>query len=163
MDVSHSIRQVSDGVWRWQCQADGEYRRRSNRITITVCAALCLMLLAFSAMLDAEMMTVTATCCAVVMLIAYFICHVFSKLSGTLMTGYELTDRYVMTGSGRWEVRFSFSTTRRIIISQNFLDLRRRFSSMLVYVPPEDFDQVRAFILSRLPESAEVIESTESG
>ncbi len=163
MNASDNIRQVSDGVWRWQCKVDGEYMHRSRRITITVCAGLCLMLLAFSAMLDMETMTITATCCVVVMLIAYLVCHISSRLSSSSSMGYEMTDTYIMTGSGRWTVRFSFSDIRKIIITRNYLDLRKPSGSMLVYVPDIDFDPVLEHILSRIPETAEVIKADETG
>ncbi len=162
METTGNIRQISDGVWRWQCAADSKYVRRNSRVTITVCAAFCLLLLAFSAMLDMETMTITATCCAVVMLIAYLICCLFNRLFGIPTIVYQMTDGYIMTGISRRPVYFRFFTVQRVIISRNVLELRKRFGSLLVYVPAEDFEQVCSFILSRIPATAEVIRADET-
>ena len=158
----HRVTRGDDGVYRWLGQFSDEQKRKVVKITLGVCGACCLVLLAMGYYLDGfgSMFGVMLLSCLGVMAIAGLICLLYYRGSGTIWQPYELTEEYVRyVGSTKTNVYFYFRQIRRVKVSaeKSLIEVASLLTTAPILVPPEDFRFVEDYILNRLPESTEVV------
>ena len=113
MEYPNRVTFDAGGVYRWKCETEKEYERRSYRYTMKACEIIAVFILCigvgFSVMLqDWEAFGIVVGSDAVFMLIAILVCKGLDALSGTMWETYMMTDEYVKTGSGRASSYTSF-------------------------------------------------------
>ena len=81
------------------------------------------------------------------------------RLSRGRQQKYEMNEEYVrFVGYGRSDSYFHYKGIRRVRVNRarNLIHIRGIAVSAPFFVPPEGFEFVRNYILSRLPDSAKV-------
>ena len=81
------------------------------------------------------------------------------RLSRGRQQKYEMNEKYVrFVGYGRSDSYFRYKGIRRVRVNRarNLIHIRGIAVSAPFFVPPEGFEFVRNYILSRLPDSAKV-------
>ena len=69
---------------------------------------------------------------------------------------YVMTDEYVKSGYGKSSVYSEFKKTRKLLITPKYLELSGPHFVNRVYIPAEDLDRIRDFILERIPAETEI-------
>lgn len=155
-DYTDRVTRQEDGTFRWKCNIDKDYERRSYKATIIFCVGLAIFILilgyVFSVMTRSmDKYWIVALSSGVFILISLLVCWGLDSLPGQLTEIYHLTDTYIETGSGKTHATFSFDRTKKVIVGSNFVELKGIFSGPKIFIPEEDFYFVRDYILNRLP------------
>ena len=154
------ITQQPDGSYCWTCSIDAEYYRstiKPAKISFLIIAAF---IMVFGACLyfryqDPEILAIIAASDAVFLLIAFFVCWIFERISTDPQESYVMTDTFIKTGSGKTSSYFDFKRARSLTISSKYLELKGQVVSKRVYVPEEDMAFVRNYIITHIPMDAE--------
>ena len=148
-----------DGVYRWNCRIDKKYEQRIYRITMIACGIIAVFVLAFGIALS--MMSgsigdfgIVAGCVAVFLLITVAVCWFMDKVSSDPHEIYEMTEEYVQTGSGRSKEYFTLKKTKKLLVTEKYIELKGDVRSMRLYVPQDDLEFVRGYIMNRVPPEA---------
>ena len=162
MDYPNRVTFDAGGVYRWKCETEKEYERRSYRYTMIACEIIAAFILCIGVVFsfifqDVQELLIVVGCDAVFMLIAILVCKGLDALPGTMWETYMLTDEYVKTGSGRASSYTSFKKLKRVRITEKYIALKERLAEQRVYVPKEDMPFIRDYILSRVGGDAEIL------
>ena len=162
MDYPHRVTFDAGGVYRWKCETEKEYERRSYRYTMKACEIIAVFILCigagFSVMLqDWEAFGIVVGSDAVFMLIAILVCKGLDALPGTMWETYMMTDEYVKTGSGRASSYTSFKKLKHVRITEKYIGLKEGLVEQRIYTPKEDMPLVRDYILSRVGGDTEIL------
>lgn len=150
------ITQDSDGSWHWNCPIDPSYHRKSGRAglaaVILICAAVLIIFLITSNGSMAQQDTwIPVLVIGVILLIALPLLFLWNTADAP-HEQYVMTEDYVKSGYGRGAIYSQFKKTKEAVVSAKYLELCGNYKNNRIYVPPEDMDLVRDFILNHLPE-----------
>ena len=148
-----------DGVYRWSCRIDKKYEQRIYKITMISCSIIGVFLLAFGTVLSVKSGSfsdfgIVAGCVAVFLVIAAAVCVFLDKVSSDPHEIYEMSGDYVQTGSGKSREYFTFAKAKKLIVTTAYLELRGDIRTMRIYVPQDDMEFVRGYIMNRVPAEA---------
>lgn len=150
-----------DGAWCWSCSQDKDYYMRSIRPGIIACVIIAVFILAFGAFLAVpdrawDLMAIIAGSDAVFVLICFVVFWAVTHGVNDPREIYELQEDYVKQGSGKSSVYFAFSKAKQAVFTQKYIDLKGAIASFRLYVPQEDMSFVKNYIMSRLPDDADI-------
>ena len=69
---------------------------------------------------------------------------------------YLMNDEYVKSGYGKSSIYSEYKKIKKMIVTSGYIELIGNFSTNRIYVPAEDMDFVRSYIMQRLPADAEI-------
>ena len=146
------------GVYRWRGIVDRDYEHKAFKIAFGVCGGICALLIIMGLMLDTELFGFMLLISLAVMGVVGGVCWLYNKVAGTRPQGYRMSEKSIDFKQRRYYAPFSFRSIRKAVVcpSRNMIELYQAVGSGAVFVPPEEFEFVRDFILQRLPDTAEV-------
>ena len=153
------ITQDERGLYHWTGTIDRAYEGKTCKITFGVCGGICLFIILMSLLLGSEMLWVVLLSCAGVMAVAALTCGLFSLNAGKRTQRYMMSEEGVYFHQRRYEALFPFKSIKKAVVypERSMSELYQKVGSGPVFVPPEEFDFVKRFILERLPDGTEVI------
>ena len=160
MDTLHEIRQGENGVYSWYGVVDKRYELKTFKIVFGVCGGICLFYIIAMLLVAPDMLWVILLCTLAVMTICGGVCWLFWLNAGKRRQYYELSEWHVTFGKGyRRRTAFSYKSIRKAVVypSRHMIELYPLIGSGPVFAPPEDYEFVRDFILTRIPDGADVI------
>ena len=67
-----------------------------------------------------------------------------------------MNDEYVKPGYGKSSIYSEFKKIKKMIVTPGYIELIGNLTTNRIYVPAEDMDFVRSYIMQRLPADAEI-------
>ena len=157
--MNTGIERDENGTYHWTAAIDGEYDRKIIRIVFGAIGGLCVLFTVYALVKYPDMFLTTLLSCLGVLAVVSAVALPLMRLSRGRQQKYEMNEEYVrFVGYGRSESYFRYKGIRRVRVNRarNLIHIRGIAVSAPFFVPPEGFEFVRNYILSRLPDSAKV-------
>ena len=157
--MNTGIERDENGTYHWTAAIDGEYDRKIIRIVFGAIGGLCVLFTVYALVRYPDMFLTTLLSCLGVLAVVSAVALPLMRLSRGRQQKYEMNEEYVrFVGSGRSDSYFRYKGIRRVRVNRarNLIHIRGIAVSAPFFVPPEGFEFVRNYILSRLPDSAKV-------
>ena len=157
--MNTGIERDENGTYHWTAAIDGEYDRKIIRIVFGAIGGLCVLFTVYALVKYPDMFLTTLLSCLGVLAVVSAVALPLMRLSRGRQQKYEMNEEYVrFVGSGRSDSYFRYKGIRRVRVNRarNLIHIRGTAVSAPFFVPPESFEFVRNYILSRLPDSAKV-------
>ncbi len=157
--MNTGIERDENGTYHWVAAIDGEYDRKIIRIVFGAISGLCVLLTVYALVKYPDMFLTTLLSCLGVLAVVSAISLPLMRLSRGRQQKYEMNEEYVrFVGTGRSDSYFRYKGIRRVRVNRarNLIHIGGIAVSAPFFVPPEGFEFVRNYILSRLPDSAKV-------
>ena len=156
----NKIVQAADGSYSWDCSIDRGYHRKTGREGLLGILFLCafvfiLFLLVSHGTNLKEDLWIPLTVIGVILLISLPLLFLWNS-AGDPHERYIMTEDYVRSGYGKSAVYSEFKKTKEAVITGKYIEMIGNYRNNRIYVPPEDMDFVREFILERLPEEVRI-------
>ena len=160
-DCPDRVTRQEDGSWLWVCPVDKEYYRGRLILGIKICLLIPLPLLALGAALSYyydnwSAMLYIFLVAVFVWLLIFVIYLLLLHFMGDPALRYIMFEDHIQIGEGNSAECFKIKSAKAVVFTRKYIELRRGVSVMRVYVPEEDMDFVKDFILSRLSEKTEM-------
>lgn len=154
------ITKEADGSCKWDCPIEKDYHRRSGWGAILGISAVCifvfLIFLFTSSGTDAQKdLWIPLLVIGVILLIALPLIFLWNSAEDP-HEQYVMSEDYVKSGYGKSAIFSEFKKTGEVTITPKYIELTGKFRNNRIYVPSEDMDFVRDFILDRIPDDAAV-------
>ena len=157
--MNTGIERDENGTYHWVAAIDGEYDRKIIRIVFGAIGGLCVLFTVYALVKYPDMFLTTLLSCLGVLAVVSAVALPLMRLSRGRQQKYEMNEEYVrFVGFGRSDSYFRYKGIRRVRVNRarNLIHIRGIAVSAPFFVPPEGFEFVRNYILSRLPDSAKV-------
>ena len=157
--MNTGIERDENGTYHWTAAIDGEYDRKIIRIVFGAIGGLCVLFTVYALVKYPDMFLTTLLSCLGVLAVVSAVALPLMRLSRGRQQKYEMNEEYVrFVGYGRSDSYFRYKGIRRVRVSRprNLIHIRGIAVSAPFFVPPEGFEFVRNYIVSRLPDSAKV-------
>ena len=157
--MNTGIERDENGTYHWTAAIDGEYDRKIIRIVFGAIGGLCVLFTVYALVKYPDMFLTTLLSCLGVLAVVSAVALPLMRLSRGRQQKYEMNEEYVrFVGTGRSDSYFRYKGIRRVRVNRarNLIHIRGTAVSAPFFVPPEGFEFVRNYILSRLPDSAKV-------
>ena len=157
--MNTGIERDENGTYHWTAAIDGEYDRKIIRIVFGAIGWLCVLFTVYALVKYPDMFLTTLLSCLGVLAVVSAVALPLMRLSRGRQQKYEMNEEYVrFVGYGRSDSYFHYKGIRRVRVNRarNLIHIRGIAVSAPFFVPPEGFEFVRNYILSRLPDSAKV-------
>lgn len=157
--MNTGIERDENGTYHWTAAIDGEYDRKIIRIVFGAIGGLCVLFTVYALVKYPDMFLTTLLSCLGVLAVVSAVALPLMRLSRGRQQKYEMNEEYVrFAGYGRSDSYFRYKGIRRVRVNRarNLIHIRGIAVSAPFFVPPESFEFVRNYILSRLPDSAKV-------
>ena len=157
--MNTGIERDENGTYHWTAAIDGEYDRKIIRIVFGAIGGLCVLFTVYALVKYPDMFLTTLLSCLGVLAVVSAVALPLMRLSRGRQQKYEMNEEYVrFVGFGRSDSYFRYKGIRRVRVNRarNLIHIRGIAVSAPFFVPPEGFEFVRNYILSRLPDSAKV-------
>ena len=157
--MNTGIERDENGTYHWTAAIDGEYDRKIIRIVFGAIGGLCVLFTVYALVKYPDMFLTTLLSCLGVLAVVSAVALPLMRLSRGRQQKYEMNEEYVrFVGFGRSDSYFHYKGIRRVRVNRarNLIHIRGIAVSAPFFVPPEGFEFVRNYILSRLPDSAKV-------
>ena len=157
--MNTGIERDENGTYHWVAAIDGEYDRKIIRIVFGAIGGLCVLFTVYALVKYPDMFLTTLLSCLGVLAVVSAVALPLMRLSRGRQQKYEMNEEYVrFVGTGRSDSYFHYKGIRRVRVNRarNLIHIRGIAVSAPFFVPPEGFEFVRNYILSRLPDSAKV-------
>ena len=157
--MNTGIERDENGTYHWVAAIDGEYDRKIIRIVFGAIGGLCVLFTVYALVKYPDMFLTTLLSCLGVLAVVSAVALPLMRLSRGRQQKYEMNEEYVrFVGSGRSDSYFHYKGIRRVRVNRarNLIHIRGIAVSAPFFVPPEGFEFVRNYIVSRLPDSAKV-------
>ena len=157
--MNTGIERDENGTYHWTAAIDGEYDRKIIRIVFGAIGGLCVLFTVYALVKYPDMFLTTLLSCLGVLAVVSAVALPLMRLSRGRQQKYEMNEEYVrFVGSGRSDSYFRYKGIRRVRVNRarNLIHISGIAVSAPFFVPPEGFEFVRNYILSRLPDSAKV-------
>ena len=157
--MNTGIERDENGTYHWIAAIDGEYDRKIIRIVFGAIGGLCVLFTVYALVKYPDMFLTTLLSCLGVLAVVSAVALPLMRLSRGRQQKYEMNEEYVrFVGSGRSDSYFRYKGIRRVRVNRarNLIHIRGIAVSAPFFVPPEGFEFVRNYIVSRLPDSAKV-------
>ncbi len=154
-----SILKDDHGVYRWNGVIDKRYEHKTFGIVFGVCGGICIMFVIMGIMLGGGLLGIMLLTAIGVMAVCGAVCWLFNLNAGKRKQGYLMTEVGVSLKQRRSYSPLTFRSIRKAVIypSRDMIELYQIAGSAPVFVPHDDFDFVKDYILRRLPETAEIV------
>lgn len=155
------ITKQSDGSYKWSCAIDIDYHQRSVHKGIWACAVITAFVLILYAVISAMNKTqssdlwIPLLVIGVILAIALPLLYLQSTASDP-HEQYVMTEAYVKSGYGKSSVFSNFKDANALEITAKYIEIIGPHTRDRIYVPAEDMDFIRQFILDRIPEDASI-------
>ncbi len=154
------VTQKPDGTYRWSCRIDTEFHRRSAKKGVWGCVIIAAVILIIYALIPSsprmqKEIWMAFIPIAVVMAIALPLLFLQYRASDP-HEQYVMSEDYVKSGYGKSAVYSEFKKTKELTVAPKYIELVGRHGSNRVYVPLEDMDYVRDYIIKRMPEDVNI-------
>ena len=154
------IIQNPDGSYHWECPIDQDFHRQSARKglcgVLVLCAVVILVFLFASRESDVQgVLSVPLLVIGVILLIALPLLYLM-YFAENPHEEYLLTEEYVKSGYSRSAIFSNFNKTTEAVITAKYIELTGDFRTNRIYIPAEDMDFVRDYIVKRLPENVRI-------
>ena len=157
--MNTGIERDENGTYHWTAAIDGKYDRKIIRIVFGAIGGLCVLFTVYALVKYPDMFLTTLLSCLGVLAVVSAVALPLMRLSRGRQQKYEMNEEYVrFVGSGRSDSYFHYKGIRRVRVNRarNLIHIRGIAVSAPFFVPPEGFEFVRNYIVSRLPDSAKV-------
>ena len=157
--MNTGIERDENGTYHWVAAIDGEYDRKIIRIVFGAIGGLCVLFTVYALVKYPDMFLTTLLSCLGVLAVVSAVALPLMRLSRGRQQKYEMNEEYVrFVGYGRSDSYFHYKGIRRVRVNRarNLIHIRGIAVSAPFFVPPEGFEFVRNYIVSRLPDSAKV-------
>ena len=157
--MNTGIERDENGTYHWTAAIDGEYDRKIIRIVFGAIGGLCVLLTVYALVKYPDMFLTTLLSCLGVLAVVSAVALPLMRLSRGRQQKYEMNEEYVrFVGYGRSDSYFRYKGIRRVRVNRarNLIHIRGIAVSAPFFVPPEGFEFVRNYIVSRLPDSSKV-------
>ena len=157
--MNTGIERDENGTYHWTAAIDGEYDRKIIRIVFGAIGGLCVLFTVYALVKYPDMFLTTLLACLGVLAVVSAVALPLMRLSRGRQQKYEMNEEYVrFVGFGRSDSYFHYKGIRRVRVNRarNLIHIRGIAVSAPFFVPPEGFEFVRNYIVSRLPDSAKV-------
>jgi hypothetical protein len=157
--MNTGIERDENGTYHWTAAIDGEYDRKIIRIVFGAIGGLCVLFTVYALVRYPDMFLTTLLSCLGVLAVVSAVALPLMRLSRGRQQKYEMNEEYVrFVGYGRSDSYFRYKGIRRVRVNRarNLIHIRGIAVSAPFFVPPEGFEFVRNYIVSRLPDSAKV-------
>ena len=157
--MNTGIERDENGTYHWTAAIDGEYDRKIIRIVFGAIGGLCVLFTVYALVKYPDMFLTTLLSCLGVLAVVSAVALPLMRLSRGRQQKYEMNEEYVrFVGYGRSDSYLRSKGIRRVRMNRarNLIHIRGIAVSAPFFVPPEGFEFVRNYILSRLPDSAKV-------
>ena len=157
--MNTGIERDENGTYHWTAAIDGEYDRKIIRIVFGVIGGLCVLFTVYALVKYPDIFLTTLLSCLGVLAVVSAVALPLMRLSRGRQQKYEMNEEYVrFVGYGRSDSYFHYKGIRRVRVNRarNLIHIRGIAVSAPFFVPPEGFEFVRNYIVSRLPDSAKV-------
>ena len=157
--MNTGIERDENGTYHWTAAIDGEYDRKIIRIVFGAIGGLCVLFTVYALVKYPDMFLTTLLSCLGVLAVVSAVALPLMRLSRGRQQKYEMNVEYVrFVGTGRSDSYFHYKGIRRVRVNRarNLIHIRGIAVSAPFFVPPEGFEFVRNYIVSRLPDSAKV-------
>ena len=157
--MNTGIERDENGTYHWTAAIDGEYDRKIIRIVFGAIGGLCVLFTVYALVKYPDMFLTTLLSCLGVLAVVSAVALPLMRLSRGRQQKYEMNEEYVrFVGYGRSDSYFRYKGIRRVRVNRarNLIHIRGIAVSAPFFVPPDGFEFVRNYILSRLPDSAKV-------
>lgn len=157
--MNTGIERDENGTYHWTAAIDGEYDRKIIRIVFGAIGGLCVLFTVYALVKYPDMFLTTLLSCLGVLAVVSAVALPLMRLSRGRQQKYEMNEEYVrFVGTGRSDSYFHYKGIRRVRVNRarNLIHIRGIAVSAPFFVPPEGFEFVRNYIVSRLPDSAKV-------
>ena len=154
------ITKNSNGFYTWSCSMDVGYYRKGMWMGIKACLGIAAFILVFGAIMaiqfhDWTNLLIVAGCDAVFLLIT-FVVFKLALSAEDPHESYEMSDIYVKSGYGRSSVYFDFDKAKAAVFTPKYIELQNGIKKIRVFVPEEDYDFVKRYIMNRLTGECEI-------
>ena len=149
------ITQQADGSYRWDCSIDTDYHRESGKKGLWGILFLCAFVFFISCIVSpgAFDLRIPLIVNGVILAVSLPLLFLWNSAEDP-HEQYVMTEEYVKSGYGRASVFADFKKTNEAVISGKYIEMSGKYGTCRVYVPTEDMDFVREYILKRLPGDA---------
>ena len=152
------IMQTSDGSYHWDCSIDRDYHRKFGKEgligILVLCVAVFVIYLIIPAGPDGHKdLWIPLLVIGVILVIALPLLYFWNSAEDP-HEQYEMTETYVKSGYAKGAVFSEFNKTTEVVITERYLEMIGKYKDNRIYVPSEDMDFVREFILERVPGDA---------
>ena len=150
------ITQDPDGSYRWDCPIETEYHRRSGQSSLLavliICAVVAVVFLVAShgTTDEGNNIWIVFLVIGVILVIAIPLILLWNS-AGDPHEQYYMDENYVKSGYGKSSIYSEFKKTKEVIITEKYIEMSGKYRTNRIYIPSDDIDFVREFILKRLP------------
>ena len=142
-DYLIKIKKDSNGFYTWSCSMDVEYYKKGMWMGIKACLGIAAFILVFGAIMAVQFhdwtnLLIVAGCDAVFLLITF---GVF---------------KLALSGYGRSSVYFDFDKAKAAVFTPKYIELQNGIKKTRVFVPEEDYDFVKRYIMNHLTGECEI-------
>ena len=149
-DYLIKIKKDSNGFYTWSCSMDVEYYKKGMWMGIKACLGI--MAVQFH---DWTNLLIVAGCDAVFLLITFAVFKLALSAEDP-QESYEMSDIYVKVGYGRSSVYFDYDKAKVAIFTPKYIELQNGIKKTRVFVPEEDYDFVKRYIMNHLTGECEI-------
>ena len=148
-----------DGVCRWtydlKAHGNDDLFRKMMKILVAIFAPVAVIMLVMGWRFDPlQAVLIALGMAAIGILLPALLWRVMA-----INPSYEMTAEYIESWPrGKGRNIHTYGGVRRIVLCEDrdLIRLRGRIGGLDMYVPPEDYEWVLAFVLKRVPENTEV-------
>ena len=147
-----------NGNYQWDCPIDKDYHRESGRKGLLGVLILCVAV--FSIFLfvshgneSRDDLWIPLLVIGVILAVTLLLLSLWNS-AGDPHERYEMCDDYVRSGYGKSSIYSVFKKTGEVVITEKYIEMIGKYPNNRIYVPPEDMDFVREYILDRIPDNA---------
>lgn len=153
------ITQESNGSYHWDCSIDTEYHKESGRKGLWGVLFLCVfVLVAFFIATGGGGglgdLWIPLLVIGVILVIAVPLLLMWNS-AGDPHEQYEMTEEYVKSGYSKSAIYSEYKKTEEVVFTDKYIEMCGKYGRNRIYVPEEDMEFVREFILKRLPEGVQ--------
>ncbi len=153
------ITRDEQGNYCWDGKIDRSYEHKAFKIAFGVCGGICAMFILMSLILGGDMLGITLLSTVGVMAVVGGVCWLFNRNAGNRRQGYIMTEDAILFRRRKYNAPFTFRSIKKAVVypSRDMIELYQAVGSGPVFIPHEEFEFVKDFILRRLPDTAEVV------
>ena len=148
------------GTYHWIGTIDGQCSEKTGRIVYSVMGGLCILFIGMALIINPDMIWATLLSSLGILAIVTIVAVPYLRAMTGRKQSYEMNEKYIRyVGYGKEDAVFSYEDIRKVHVytSRNMLEVKGAIVSAPFFVPQEDFDFVKGYILQRLPNHAEIL------
>ena len=154
------VTQNPDGSFQWNCSIDRDFHRRSGWQGLWGILGLCVFVfiiffIVSRGTIAQDDLWMPLLVIGMILLIALPLLFLWNSAPDP-HEQYVMTEDYVKSGYGKSSIYSEFKKTQELVIDPKYIEVTGPRSSNRIYVPVEDMDFVRNFIVKRIPDEVKI-------